>query len=196
MSLNTSRMLLRSRIASRNNWICPQCRAYAAASTGSALPPSPLLGKLKNDLKIAMREKDTNRLNVLRGVIADVTNSAKTSNPIKTDMQLLALLRKRASAAKAASEEFKAAGREDLVEKEQKQMNVLDEYAGEVETMSENDIKDAVTKAVDEAKAAAESVKVNMGEMLKKILGPGGSLEGKPVDTSEVARVVKQTLGQ
>ncbi|EME79221.1 uncharacterized protein MYCFIDRAFT_183666 [Pseudocercospora fijiensis CIRAD86] len=189
-------MLLRSRIASRNNWICPQCRAYAAAASGTAAPPSPLLGKLKNDLKTAMREKDTNRLNVLRGVIADVTNSAKTSNPIKTDMQLLALLRKRASAAKAASEEFKAAGREDLVEKEQSQVNVLDEYAGQVETMSENEIKDAVTKVVDEAKAAAESVKINMGDILKKILGPGGSLEGKPVDRSEVARVVKQTLGQ
>lgn len=154
-----------------------------------------MLLKLKGDLKTAMKAKDTNRLNALRGLLAEVTNQAKTSNPIKTDMQLLSLLRKRTTAAKAAGEEFKAAGREDLLEKEEAQAAIFEEYAGGVETMPESDIKAAVTKAVDEVKAIVEG-KVNMGDVLKKILGPGGSLEGKPVDRSEVARIVKQALGQ
>lgn len=194
MSLHTTRMLLRSRLALRNNWICSSCQATRKSSTDA--PASPLLGKLKGDLKSAMKAKDSNRLNVLRGLIAEVTNSAKTSNPIKTDMQLLSLLRKRTAAAKSAQEEFKAAGREDLVEKEQQQVEVLDEYAGSVETMSAEDISNAVQAVVDQAKAAAENVKVNMGDVLKKVLGPGGSLEGKPVDRAEVARVVKRILGQ
>lgn len=142
-----------------------------------------------------MKEKDQNRLNALRGLLAEVTNQAKTSNPIKTDMQLLSLLRKRTAQAKAAGEEFKAAGREDLLEKEESQVAIFEEYAGGVETMSENDITDAVTKVVEEMKAVAEG-KVNMGEVLKKLLGSGGSLEGKPVDRSEVARLVKKALGQ
>lgn len=142
-----------------------------------------------------MKAKDTNRLNVLRGLIAEITNSAKTSNPITTDLQLLSLLRKRAAAAKSASEEFKAAGRNDLVEKEQMQGYVLEEYAGSVETMSEPDIRDAVKVVVEEVKAAAGGGRFNMGDVLKKILGPGGSLEGKPVDRSTVARLVKQTVG-
>ncbi|KAI5366336.1 Putative aspartyl/glutamyl-tRNA amidotransferase subunit B, yqeY/Aim41 domain-containing protein [Septoria linicola] len=197
MSLNATRMLLRSKLAlrNRNNWVCSSCQTSLRYSSTDA-PASPLLGKLKGDLKTAMKAKDTNRLNVLRGVIAEVTNSAKGSNPIKTDMQLLSVLRKKTAAAKAAQEEFKAAGRDDLVTKEQQQVEVLDEYADSVEMTGAEEIQNAVQTVVDQAKAAAENVKVNMGDVLKKVLGPGGSLEGKPVDRAEVARVVKRILGQ
>jgi hypothetical protein len=140
-----------------------------------------------------MKEKDTTRLNVLRGLLAEVTNSAKANNPIKSDMQLLSLLRKRAASAKQASSEFKSAGRQDLVEQEEGQMNVLEEYAGDVETMSKDDIRDVVIKTVDETKGQSDG-KINMGDVLKKLLGPGGSLEGKPVERSEVARIVKEVL--
>lgn len=64
-----------------------------------------------------------------------------------------------------------------------------------METLSENDIKDAVIKVIDEMKAVAEG-KTSMGDVLKKLLGAGGSLEGKNVDRSEVARIVKQVLAQ
>lgn len=194
MATTTASMLSRSRISLRPSYVGSQCRFYSSASPTS-LPAPPLLLKLKGDLKSAMKEKDTNRLNALRGLLAEVTNQAKTSNPIKTDMQLLALLRKRTAAAKSAGDEFKAAGREDLLEKEEAQVAIFEEYAGGVETMPESDIKNAVTEVVDEVKAVAQG-KVNMGDVLKKILGPGGSLEGKPVDRSEVARIVKQALGQ
>lgn len=154
-----------------------------------------MLLKLRTDLKTAMKEKDTSRLNVLRALLAEVTNSAKTSNPIKTDMQLLSVLRKRAAAAKTARAEFETAGRQDLVEQEDKQAAIMDEYAGGVETTSESDVRDAVSKVVEELKAAA-SGKANMGDVLKKLLAPGGSLDGKPVDKSQVAKVVKEILAQ
>lgn len=152
------------------------------------------MAKLKGDLKTALKVKDTNRLSVLRGILADVTNSAKTSTPIKTDMQLLSLLRKKAAASNNAKEEFKAAGRDDLVEKEEAQVAVCEEYASSVETVSEGDIRRAVTQVVEEVKAVAQG-KANMGDVLKKVLGPGGNLEGKPVERSEVAKIVKQVLG-
>lgn len=139
-----------------------------------------------------MKEKDKARLNVLRAILADVTNSAKTSNPIKTDMQLLSLLRKRASAAKVASTEFKAAGREDLVNQEEEQASIMNEYASSVATMSESDIRNSVTAVVEEAKAKAMEAKVNMGDIIKKVLGPGGILEGKNVDKSHVVKIVKE----
>ncbi|KAK4629737.1 Altered inheritance of mitochondria protein 41, mitochondrial [Fulvia fulva] len=196
MSLQTTRLLARSRLSTlRSSSICPTCRFNSTAAPQSETTAPPLLLKLKSDLKTSMKARDTNRLNVLRSLISDVNNSTKTSNPIKTDMQLVSLLRKRAAAAKEASDEFKAAGREDLVEKEEAQAAVLEEYAGSVETMSANDIKDAVNKVVEEAKAVAQE-KINMGDVLKKLVGAGGSLEGNPVDRSEVARAVKQALGQ
>lgn len=189
MSLNLTRSLTRTRIALPTSYVCPQCRTYSAQPP----PAPPLLLKLKGDLKTAMKAKDTNRLNVLRTLLAEVSNSAKTSNPIKSDLQLLSILRKRAAAAKSAGDEAKAAGREDLMEKEQQQAAVMDEYAGSVETMGEDEIREAVKVVVD---GLGEGGAKNMGQVLKQVIGPGGSLEGKPVDRAEVARIVKQVLGQ
>ncbi|WPG99193.1 GatB/YqeY domain-containing protein [Acrodontium crateriforme] len=179
-------VLRRARLAMRP---CMHCRHYAAEST----PPS-LLSKLRSDLKTAMKEKDKDRLNVLRSLLAEVTNAAKTSSPIQSDMQVLSLLRKRSAAAKNASSEFAAAGRDDLVEQENRQAHIIEEYAGGVKTMGESEIGEAVNKVVDALKTASE--KLNMGDVLKKLLGPGGSLDGKNVEKSEVARLVKKALGQ
>ena len=70
---------------------------------------------------------------------------------------------------------------------------MLEEYADNVETMSKDDLRDAVIQTVDEVKAEATG-KINMGDVLKKLLGPGGRLDGKPVERSEVARIVKEVL--
>lgn len=141
-----------------------------------------------------MKAKDTNRLAVLRSILAEVTNQAKTSSPVKTDMQMLSLLRKRTASAKAASDEFKAAGRQDLVDKETGQVEVLEEYAGGVETMSLDKVRDVVNKTVDEMKQGGS--KVGMSEVLKRLLGPGGALDGKPVEKAGVATIVKEVLAK
>ncbi|KAF2774412.1 GatB/YqeY domain-containing protein [Teratosphaeria nubilosa] len=191
MASIASRSLLRTLSKPRSSHICLQCCRYASETS----PAPPLLLKLRQDLKTAMKEKDTNRLNVLRSLLAEVINQTKTSSPITTDMQLLSLLRKRAAASKAASGEFKAAGREDLVEREQSQARIIEDYAGSVETLTESDVREAVGRVVEEVKAVATG-KVNMGDVLKRLLGPGGSLDGKPVEKSQVAKVVKEVLGQ
>lgn len=139
-----------------------------------------------------MRAKDTNRLNVVRGILNEVTNSSKTATPIKTDMQLLSLLRKRAAAAETAKKEFNDAGRSDLIEKENAQLDVLNEYAGSVETWDDAQIQNAVATAVESMKSSG--AKINMGDVLKKLFAPGGDLDGKPVEKSKVSVVVKQLL--
>lgn len=174
------------------NWQLSQCRKYSTPPP-TTLPGPPLLLKLRNDLKTAMRAKDTPRLNVLRSLLAEVTNAAKSPNPVKTDMQLLSMLKKRQAAAKAASIEFKAAGREDLVEKEQGQVDILDEYAGEVQTMAIEDVKAAIKSTIDELKAKTPDLKA--GPVMKAIFAPGGSLDGKNVEKSTVPGIVKELLG-
>jgi uncharacterized protein YqeY len=87
------------------------------------------------------------RLNVLRAIIAEATNAAKTSTPIKDNMQMLALLRKRRAASKTAAAEFLENKREDLSQKQEEEIAVLDEYASQVKVMSEED----TAKYVDEA---------------------------------------------
>ncbi|QSZ33937.1 hypothetical protein DSL72_005516 [Monilinia vaccinii-corymbosi] len=144
-------------------------------------------------MKAAMKNKDTNRLSVLRSILSQTLNASKTSSPINTDMQMLALLRKSANASRAASEEFKAAGRQDLVEKEESQLKVFEEYAGSVETVGEDEIRNAVTEVVQSLKA--DGAKMQMGDVLRRVFTPE-VLGEKNVEKGEVAKIVKEVLAE
>lgn len=173
-----------------------RCRFATTTSTATpdTLPRAPpLLLKLRRDLKDAMRSKDTSRLDALRGILAEVTNASKTSNIIKTDMQMLSLLRKRSAASRAASVEFKQAGREDLKEKEDEQVAMLEEYSGGVEMVSEEEVR----RTVEQMRGImqTEGVKVDKGNLIRRLVGPEGAFKDKPVDRAMVAKVVQEVLG-
>ena len=132
------------------------------------------------------------RLNVLRSVIAEAGNASKTSSPIRTNMHVLSILRKKLSASKAASQEFADAKRDDLKQKQDAEIAVLDEYAGQVETFSEDRIGEVVEQVVKSMEAT--SAKLNAGLVLKELFSPGGALEDKPVEKAQVAAIVKRRL--
>lgn len=140
-----------------------------------------------------MQNKDSNRLSVLRALLAQTLNASKTSHPINTDMQMLALLRKSASASRAAAEEFKGAGREDLAEKEDLQVKIMEEYAGGVETMSEEQIREAVQGVL--VKMKAEGTKIQVGDLLKKVFAPE-VLGEKPVEKGDAVKIARQLLAE
>jgi uncharacterized protein len=145
----------------------------------------------RKDLKAAMQAKDTNRLSVLRSLLTQTLNASKTSTPINTDLQMLALLRKSASASRLASEEFKGAGRQDLAEKEESQAKIMEEYAGSVETVGDDDIITAVKGVMDKMKD--EGTTIQIGEVIKRVLAPE-ILGEKPVARGDVAKIVKKVL--
>ena len=105
---------------------------------------------------------------------------------------MLAMLRKRAQSSRVAASEFNANKREDLAEKQEAEIKVLDEYAGQVDTLSEKDVAQAVDDAVRAVEASG--AKTNPGLVLKELLKPGGALQGKPVEKSTVADVVRKRL--
>ncbi|UZP42227.1 hypothetical protein NXS19_010043 [Fusarium pseudograminearum] len=150
------------------------CRFYATSTEDA---PAPLLSKLKADLKTAMRAKDT-----------------PTSTPIKTDVQLVALIRKIQKGAQDAAAEAKAANRDDLVQKEEDQIKVLNEYITNsgVESLTEAQLKAMVQDAVEASKAAGVQAKSIMGDVMKRL---SGALEGKDVDKKELSKMVKELTG-
>lgn len=166
---------------------------FYSTSTEDAAPP--FLQKLKGELKAAMRAKDTARLSVLRSIMSANLNASKTSTPIRTDVQLVALIRKLQKAAQDAVTDAKAAGREDLVGKENEQMAILDEYlAGSgVQSIGEAELKALIQDAVEAAKSSGAAGKSLMGDVMKRL---SGALEGKDVDKKSVAGLVKELTGQ
>jgi uncharacterized protein len=173
--------------------VVPAVRFYSTPTTDAALPP--LLQKLKGDLKTAMRAKDAARLAVLRSVLAAVTNASKTAKPVATDAQLVALLQKTARASEDATAEFRAAGRDDLVDKEQRQVDILREYvAGSgVAVVAEDDLRAAVAQVVGDLGGA--EAKPKLGDVMKALFAAGGPLEGKSVEKADLARIVKEVVG-
>lgn len=132
------------------------------------------------------------RLNVLRALISETNNSVKTASPIQTDLQLLSLIRKRAGAARQAALEFEKEGRPDLKENEDTQVAILEEYAGQVETMSTEEIRTIVTQEISKLKEAGS--KVDQGSLMKALFSPGGPIDGKPAERSEVAKIAKEAI--
>ena len=108
-------------------------------------------------------------------------------------MQIVSLLRKRSTASKAAAEEFKAAKRDDLVEKEEEQVRIMESYAGEVAVVGEEEIKASLKEL--KAEMDKEGSKVDKGSLIRKLIGPGGKFDGQNIEAKTVARLVQAELG-
>lgn len=180
---------------------CIFCQPYSSSSSSSTdAPAPPLLAKLKGDLKAAMKAKDAARLAVLRSVLAATLNASKTAQPITTDVQLVALLRRTASASQDAAAEFRGAARPDLAEKEDAQIAILEEYVqgSGVESLGPDQVQALAEKTLADVQAdvAAGTIKTGgkglASEVIKRLMAPGGPLDGKDVNKKEVAVMVKR----
>lgn len=137
---------------------------------------------------------DEIRLNVLRGLLAEVTNASKTPTPYTSDVQLLKLLKKRSEASKAAALEFESAEREDLKNKELAQVAVLEEYASasSVKSLSEDEMAFAIQSVIE--KRRNEGQPLNLGSVMKDLMQPGGAFNGTAVDGKEVSNLIKNLI--
>jgi uncharacterized protein len=173
------------------NWI-PR-HVYRTYSSDAA---PPLLSKLKSDLKTAMKAKDAPRLAVLRAILAATLNASKTAVPITTDAQLVALLHKTARSSQDAIEEFRNAGRQDLVEKEEAQMHVLEEYAAGsgVQSLDDAGLRAVVQPVIAATLAEGIDAKSAMGKVMKGLVAPGGPLDGKHYEKAKLSEIVKEIL--
>ena len=106
---------------------------------------------------------------------------------MRTDLQVLALLRKRAASSKAAADEAAVAKRSDLRDKEEAQIGIFDEYASQVETMPDEDVETIIRTTMNGLGDQA-----NPGAVIKALFSSGGPLDGKSVERAKVAALVKK----
>ena len=69
---------------------------------------------------------------------------------------------------------------------------MLEEYASTVDTIGVDEIRKVVGDVI--ATMKSESQTLNLGTVLKALMGHGGQFEGKPVEKGEVSRIVKELL--
>ncbi|MGG3563814.1 GatB/YqeY domain-containing protein [Neobacillus rhizosphaerae] len=140
-----------------------------------------LLERLNNDMKQAMKNKEKDKLSVIRMVKASLQNEAiKLGTELTEDAELTVLSRE-LKQRKDSLHEFDKAGREDLVEKLRTELAVVELYLPK--QLSEEELSEIVTETISEvgAKSKAEMGKV-MAAIMPKVKGKAdGSLVNKLV---------------
>ena len=143
-----------------------------------------LLSDIKQDLKQAMLEKNELVRDTLRMFLSEVQRFEIDNKEEVDDSKALQIINKMIKQRNDSISQFKSGGRNDLAEKEEKEVDVLSKY--KPEQLSENEITAKVKEAIEQS--AASSMQ-DMG----KVMGILKPLSGS-ADMGLVSKIVKDEL--
>ncbi|WP_096270627.1 GatB/YqeY domain-containing protein [Paucisalibacillus globulus] len=145
-----------------------------------------LLSQLNDDMKQAMKNKDKERLSVIRMVKASLQNeSIKLGKSELSEDEDLTILSRELKQRKDSLQEFKSAGREDLVEKLEMEIKIIQEYMPE--QLSDEELSVIVQEAIQETGASS---KKDMGKVMSAVMP---KVKGK-ADGSKINKLVQEHL--
>ena len=87
-----------------------------------------LKDRITDDMKAAMRAKDAARLLTIRGLLAAIKQREVDERIVLDDAAVVAIVDKLVKQRKDSIEQFTAGGRQDLVDKEKAELQVLEGY--------------------------------------------------------------------
>jgi uncharacterized protein YqeY len=147
---------------------------------------SDLKTTISDDMKTAMRAKDKERLGVIRLILAAIKQQEVDTRTAMDDAAVLAVLDKMLKQRRDSISQYEAAGRDDLAQKEQFEVGVIQQYMPEA--LSEADLEHLITDAI--ATSGAQTMK-DMGKIMNE-LRP--KVQGR-ADMAQVSQKVKALLG-
>jgi hypothetical protein len=142
--------------------------------------------KIQSHLADAMRKKDALRLSVLRMMKTAVKNKEIDKMKPLEEGEVIAVLNTLVKQRKDSVEQFRSGGREELAQKEEAEIKIIEEYLPAA--ASDEDIRKALEEAIQET--GASSIK-DMGKVMKATMT---RLAGKTVDGGHVSQLVKEKL--
>ena len=140
--------------------------------------------KLNEDLKSAMKNKETLRLNTIRLVkkyIQELETSVGHTGDA-SDAEVLKIINKLVKQGKDAAEQYKSAGRTDIYDEEMQQIVVLESYLPK--QLSDEEISIEIDKVM------TETGSTNMGVLMKEL---NTRLAGQ-ADGKTISRILKSKL--
>jgi uncharacterized protein YqeY len=142
--------------------------------------------QIVTDLTASMKAQDTSRTSTLRMVKAAMMNRQIEKGSELNDDDMQKLLRSLVKQRRDSVEQYEKAGRQELVDKEKAEIEVIEGYLPQA--ASQKEIEQAVTAAIAETRAS--SIK-DMGKVMK---AAQAALAGKNADGRTVSEVVKSKL--
>jgi uncharacterized protein len=146
-----------------------------------------IVEQVDKDLVAAMKAKEQLKLSVLRMAKAAFINKKVELGKALGDPEALAVLRTLIKQRRDSAEQFRKGRRDDLADKEEAEIKIIELYlpAG----ASAEEIDAAVASAIQETAAASAK---DMGKVMKAAMA---KLAGKNVDGKQVSERVRARLG-
>ena len=130
-----------------------------------------MINKIQKDLVQAMRDKDTRRLNVLRGLKSALTNASLQKGSISeslTETEITQLIRKQVAQREDSIKQFRESNRDDVVARiliEHEESEILKQYLPE--ELSDLQLEIYVVNTITELGATS---KKDMGNVIKRVV--------------------------
>ena len=132
-----------------------------------------------------MKKGDREKTTTLRMAISEIKKEEIEKKSDLNDQEVTSILQKMIKQRKDSSNQFSSAGRDELAQKEEREIETLKEFLPE--QLGEEEIKELVTKAIINLKAETP-------QDIGKVMGSLKSdLQGK-ADMSLVSKLVKESL--
>ena len=144
-----------------------------------------MIEKLKQDMIEAMKPKDKDRLTTIRMIKGDLDKEHIDKKCQINDDLLIEVVNRGIKQRKDSISEFEKGGRNDLVEKTQKEIDILQSYLPEQLSLEE------ISSIIDEAfqKVNPEGAR-DMGKIMKEVQP---KLKGR-ADMKQVSEIIKSKL--
>jgi|TARA_B100000470_G_C19736076_1_gene366870 hypothetical protein len=134
---------------------------------------------LDSDLKDAMRNKEALKRTVLRTMLSEIRNAEINSQTTLDDEGIISVLTKQVQQRKDSVEAYAAANRQDLVDKETEEIDIISVYLPEQLPVEE--IEEIIKTAISEIGASTLS---DMGKVMGLVMPQvRGRADGKIVNT-------------
>ncbi|MEZ4494348.1 MAG: GatB/YqeY domain-containing protein [Dehalococcoidia bacterium] len=147
---------------------------------------SALQQQVQDQLKQAMRDQDAVERSTLRMLIAAFKNAEIEAGTSLSDEHALAVVQKQAKQRRESIEEFKKAGRQDLVDQETAELVVLERFLPAQAT--DEDIRAAAQQVITETGAAGPR---EIGKVMPVLTA---SFAGR-ADGRRISAIVRELLG-
>ena len=126
--------------------------------------------KLQEDLKSSMKNKDTNKKSVITLIRASIKQYEGDNRVELGDEEITDLIAKQLKQTRDSRDEFAKAGREDLVEKADAEIEILKEYLPQ--QLSEEELNEIVISTISEVGATSmKDMKNIMSSIMPKVKG-------------------------
>jgi len=141
--------------------------------------------RIKTEMKAAMRAKDKPRLGTIRLIQAEIKRIEVDERIELDDTRVLAILDKMSKQRRDSLSQFKDAGRDDLAEQEQTELDVIAEFLPAA--LTDEELQQLIDQAITDSGAQAMS---DMGKVMG-ILKP--QVQGR-ADMGAVSQQIKARL--